>query len=73
MLKPQASFLGILGWPLHHTLSPTIHNAAFHRVGLDWTYFAWAVAPESLAGAIGGLRALGAMGANVRMPPRSAR
>ncbi|MGH2729112.1 MAG: shikimate dehydrogenase family protein, partial [Actinomycetota bacterium] len=61
-------FVGVLGWPLEHTLSPVIHNAAFKRVGLNWVYLAWPVPPEALADAITGMRALGGMGANVTMP-----
>jgi shikimate dehydrogenase len=61
-------FAGVLGWPLSYTLSPTIHNAAFRRLGLDWFYYAWPVAPEDLEAAVGGIRVLGAMGANVTMP-----
>jgi shikimate dehydrogenase len=65
-------FCGVLGWPLHGTLSPTIHNAAFRKLDLDWVYFAWPVPPESLPAAIGGLRALGSQGANVTMPHKEA-
>lgn len=69
MLRPrQSNLAGVLGWPLEHTLSPTIHNAAFRRLGLDWVYLAFPVPPESLEAAVAGLRALGARGANVTMP-----
>jgi shikimate dehydrogenase len=61
-------FVGILGWPLDHTLSPVIHNAAFRSAGLDWVYLSWPVPPDSLEAAVMGLRALGATGANVTMP-----
>jgi shikimate dehydrogenase len=57
-----------LGWPLEGTLSPVMHNAAFRALGLDWTYYAWPVAPDDLPAAVGGLRALSSMGANVTMP-----
>ena len=67
-MRSIAHFAGVLGWPLEHTLSPTIHNAAFRNLGLDWVYLAWPVRPEELEAAIGGLRALGAQGANVTMP-----
>ncbi|MGH2786869.1 MAG: shikimate dehydrogenase [Actinomycetota bacterium] len=67
-----AHFAGVLGWPLEKTLSPTIHNAAFRRLGLEWVYMAWPVPPGSLAAAVGGLRALGASGANVTMPHKEA-
>jgi shikimate dehydrogenase len=59
---------GVLGWPLEHTLSPTIHNAAYRSLGLNWSYFAWPVEPDRLEDAVRGLRALGAAGANVTMP-----
>ena len=62
------NFVGVLGWPLEHTLSPVIHAAAFRRTGLDWVYLAWPVPPEALGDAVAGLRALGARGANVTMP-----
>lgn len=67
-MKTGGAFVGILGWPLEHTLSPVIHNVAFRRTALDWTYLSWPVEPESLADAVRGLRALGAAGANVTMP-----
>lgn len=62
------SFLGVLGWPLDTTLSPTIHNAALRRLGFDWAYLAFPVHPDDLEQAVGGLRALGAIGANVTIP-----
>lgn len=64
----SSRFVGILGWPLEHTLSPVIHTAAFRTLGLDWVYLAWPVGPEELGDAVKGLRALGAIGANVTMP-----
>ena len=69
-MRPRtfSSFAGVIGWPLEHTLSPVIHNAAFRSAGIDWVYLAWPVPPESLAAAIAGLRALGVMGVNVTMP-----
>ena len=67
-MRPIAHFTGIIGWPLDHTLSPTIQNAAFRSLGLDWVYLEWPVRSDDLAAAIGGMRALGAQGANVTMP-----
>lgn len=61
-------FAGVLGWPLTETLSPAIHNAAFRRTGIDWSYYAFPVTPERLGDAVAGLRALGAGGANVTIP-----
>jgi shikimate dehydrogenase len=71
-MRGGSHFAGVLGWPLEHTLSPPIHNAAFRALSLDWVYFAWPVPPEDLPAAVGGIRALGAMGANVTMPHKEA-
>ena len=29
---------GVIGWPIEHSLSPAMHNAAYARLGLDWVY-----------------------------------
>lgn len=64
----RPSLLGVLGWPLERSLSPVIHQAAFRRLDLDWVYLPFPVEPGRLGDAIRGLRALGAIGANVTMP-----
>src|SRR5205807_637497 len=60
--------VGIIGWPVEHSLSPPIHNAAFRTLGVDWVYVPLPVAPGRLSEALRGLRALGFAGANVTMP-----
>jgi shikimate dehydrogenase len=64
--------VGIIGWPVAHSLSPAIHNAAFRSAGLDWTYVPLPVAPGRVPQALDGLVALGLAGANVTMPHKSA-
>ena len=68
MAGPVQNFAGVLGWPLTRTLSPAIHTAAFRRLGFDWAYLSFPVPPDLLPQAVGGLRALGAVGANVTIP-----
>jgi shikimate dehydrogenase len=63
--------VGIIGWPVDHSLSPAIHNAAFAAAGLDWAYVPLPVPPPRLADALTGLAALGLRGANVTMPHKS--
>lgn len=58
----------VLGWPIEHSLSPVIHNAAYEALGLDWAYVALLVAPGALSAALAGIEALGFVGANVTMP-----
>ena len=64
--------MGIIGWPVEHSLSPAIHNAAFSALGLDWVYVPLPVRPEHLLAALTGLSALGFSGANVTMPHKTA-
>ena len=63
--------VGIIGWPVSHSLSPAIHNAAFAALDLDWAYVPLPVAPGDAVGAVAGLRTLGFAGANVTMPHKS--
>jgi shikimate dehydrogenase len=62
---------GIIGWPVDHSLSPAIHNAAFAAAGLDWTYVPLPVPPRALAEALTGLVSLGFRGVNVTMPHKT--
>src|SRR5918995_4725898 len=63
--------VGVLGWPVEHSLSPAIHNAAFVALGLDWVYVPLPVPPAELPAALRGLGALGFAGANVTMPHKT--
>jgi shikimate dehydrogenase len=58
----------VIGWPIDHSLSPVIHNAAYEALGLDWVYVALPVAQGAVGAALAGLEALGFAGANVTMP-----
>jgi len=63
--------VGIIGWPVSHSLSPAIHNASFAAAGLDWVYLPLPVRPEWLQPALIGLVPLGFAGANVTMPHKT--
>src|SRR5690349_15800431 len=63
--------LGILGYPVSHSKSPAMHNAAARALGLEATYVPFPVAPEHLADAVRGMRALGIRGVNVTVPHKS--
>jgi shikimate dehydrogenase len=64
------SRLGVLGWPVAHSRSPAMQNAALAATGLDgeYAYERVAVAPEDLAATVGGLAAAGFAGVNVTIP-----
>lgn len=61
-----------MGWPVSHSLSPAIHNAAFRALALDWIYVPLPVHPDDVIRALAGLDALGLAGANVTMPHKAA-
>ncbi len=64
---------GIIGWPLEHTLSPAMHNAAYEALGLDWVYVPLPVRDDSdLIRVVGAVRALPFVGFNVTMPYKQA-
>ena len=64
--------IGIIGWPVQHSLSPQMQNAAFAALGLDWAYVPLPTPPERLPDAVRGLAALGFVGANVTAPHKLA-
>ncbi len=63
---------GVIGDPIGHSLSPTIHNAAFGHLGLDFVFLAFHVKASDLENAMRGMRGLGIHGLNVTMPHKSA-
>ena len=65
--------LALLGYPLSHSVSPAMHNAALARTGLSgWRYDAWPVEPERLREAVARLRGEAYAGANVTVPHKEA-
>ena len=71
-ISGKTRLVAIIGWPVEHSLSPRMHNAAFAALGLDWAYVALPTPPEQLEDAVRGLVALGFMGANVTTPHKLA-
>ncbi|MEM9189913.1 MAG: shikimate dehydrogenase [Myxococcota bacterium] len=59
---------GIIGWPVWHTRSPAMHNAAFEAKAMDAVYVPFGVRPSRLSEALHGMRALGIRGVNVTLP-----
>ncbi|HCB37170.1 MAG TPA: shikimate dehydrogenase [Acidimicrobiaceae bacterium] len=59
---------GVIGRPIGHSLSPTLFNAAFAHLGLDWTFAAWDVAPGDGEAAVRAMTTLDIAGLSVTMP-----
>jgi len=68
----HTQLVGLMGWPVGHSLSPAMHNAAFQALGLNWRYVPLPVPPGQVAAALRGLAALGFRGANVTVPHKAA-
>jgi shikimate dehydrogenase len=68
VIRGTTKVCGVWGWPVKHSASPAMHNAAFAALGLDFVYVPFAVAPEHLKEAVAGVRALGLTGVNVTVP-----
>jgi shikimate dehydrogenase len=65
--------LGVLGWPVAHSRSPAMHNAALAELGLkDWHYQRLPVPPELFEETVKGLGGAGYVGANVTIPHKEA-
>ena len=65
--------LGVLGWPVAHSRSPAMHNAALRELGLEgWSYQRLPVPPELFEETVRALGGAGFLGANVTIPHKEA-
>jgi len=71
-INGQTKLVGLIGYPVEHSLSPAMHNSAFAALDLNWCYVPLPVRPERLGEAVAGLRALSFVGANVTVPHKEA-
>jgi len=70
---PAAARLGVLGWPVAHSRSPAMQNAALQELGLTgWRYQLLPVPPEAFTETVRALGAAGLLGANVTIPHKEA-
>ncbi len=60
--------LGVLGWPVKHSLSPRLHNYWLAQDKMDAAYLPLAVPPAGLTTVIRALPQMGFRGANVTIP-----
>ena len=66
-------YLGVCGWPVAHSRSPQMHNAALAAAGLaDWRYLRLPLPPELFAETVRALPAAGFRGVNVTIPHKHA-
>jgi shikimate dehydrogenase len=68
MINGKTQLVGLIGWPVSHTFSPAMHNAALQALRLNWIYIPLPVPPKQVGAALAGLPALGFRGVNVTVP-----
>jgi shikimate dehydrogenase len=68
LITGKTGLVGIMGDPVEHSLSPPMHNAAFHQLKLDYVYVPFHVKRGNLASAIEGARNMGIKGLNLTIP-----
>lgn len=66
--------LGVIGWPVAHSRSPAMFEAAFRECGMEdeWSYQKLPVPPELFDETTRALKGTGFRGANVTIPHKSA-
>ena len=70
-MQASAKTYCIIGDPIHHSLSPAMHNAAFAAKGLNSTYIAFRVPQNELKESIESLRSINIAGFNVTTPHKT--
>ena len=71
-ISAETRVVGVIGYPVEHSLSPQMHNAAFRALGMNWCYLAFSVKPDDLPAALAAVPALGLAGLNVTIPHKQA-
>jgi shikimate dehydrogenase len=68
MHENLTKLVALLGYPVEHSRSPEMQNAAFEALGLDWRYQAIPVPPDRFEEVLRELPGRGFVGANVTIP-----
>lgn len=67
-INPETQITGVFGYPVKHSASPAMQNAAFLAAGLNYIYLSFEVRPENIEKALDSLRILGIRGMNLTIP-----
>lgn len=72
MISGRAKLAGVLGWPIAHSLSPTLHGHWIEKLSLDAAYVPLAVREEDFETVVAALPRMGFRGVNVTLPHKEA-
>ena len=73
MIDGRTRPAGVVGWPVEHSLSPAMHNAAYESLGLNWVYLGFPAPDQNaLLRLADAARSLPFVGFNVTMPHKQA-
>lgn len=71
-LDGHTYLIGLMAYPIRHSMSPTMHNNAFAKLGLNFTYLCFEIDNKKLPKAVDSIRTLDMRGSNVSMPNKKA-
>ncbi len=72
IITGKTRLLGVIGYPIEHSLSPKMHNAAISYLKLDYIYLPFPVPPQQLHQAMAGFEAISLVGLSVTIPHKQA-
>ena len=64
--------IGLMAYPIRHSMSPTMHNTAFEALNLNYAYLAFDINHDQLKDGVKAIRTLGMRGSNISMPNKQA-
>ncbi|MFC1500832.1 shikimate dehydrogenase [Elusimicrobiota bacterium] len=67
-INGNTKIIGIFGYPIKHTFSPAMHNAAFKVSGLNFIYTPFEISPNNLSKAISCVKKFNIHGLNITVP-----
>jgi len=68
----RARLAAVIGWPVHQSVSPVMHNFWLNQHGMKGAYVALPVAPENFGRSVAILPLMGFAGASVTVPHKEA-
>ncbi|MGD1995003.1 MAG: shikimate dehydrogenase [Anaerolineae bacterium] len=72
MTQEQTQLVALVGWPVEHSVSPAMQNAAFRVLGLPWRYTLLPTPHGKVQATLTRMNKAGYRGANITVPHKQA-